>query len=153
MITRRAVVCRLAFLAAAGVMPGGLAGCRGRPAQPRPPAIAVDEDVCDWCRMTIDDARLAAAYVPPSGRVLRFGEPGCLLAWLADNPAATGTAFLTAVDDGGWIDARSATLARGVVRTPMRFDLAAWRTLPSDAGEPTTWDQLRRDGRPHARRD
>ena len=129
----------------------GLWAC-GRSADPRPPTIAFDQDECDWCRMTIDDPRLAAALVPASGRALRFGEPGCLLAWLAERREATGAAFVTAQEDGGWLEAGSATFGRGQVRTPMRFDIAAWRGSPGTAGETLSWARLLEDGAPRANR-
>jgi hypothetical protein len=129
----------------------GLWGC-GRTAEAKPPTIAFDQDECDWCRMTIDDPRLAAAFVPPSGRPLRFGEPGWLLAWLAQRREVEGTAFVAAQEDGGWLAAGSAAFGRGLVRTPMRFDIAAWRRSPDPAGEPLTWAKLWEEGAPRANR-
>jgi len=136
---------------ALGLALPGLGAC-SRGADPKPPAIAFDQDECDWCRMTIDAPRLAAAFVPASGRALRFGEPGCLLAWLAERREATGTAFVTALEDGGWLEAGSATFGRGLVRTPMRFDIAAWRGAPETAGETLTWARLLEEGAPRANR-
>jgi hypothetical protein len=102
--------------------------------------------------MTIDDPRLAAAFVPRSGRALRFGEPGCLLAWLAQRRAVEGAAFVAAQEDGGWLTAGSARFGRGVVRTPMQFDIAAWRGSPDPAGESLTWTTLLEEGAPRANR-
>ena len=117
-----------------------------------PPEIAFGEDVCDWCRMTIDDPRLAAAFVPASGRSLRFGEAGCLLSWLAENPGAAGSPFVAAREDGGWLLASAATYTRGTVRTPMSFDIAAWRGEPGVGEERLTWKRLREEGAPRASR-
>jgi hypothetical protein len=129
----------------------GLWAC-GRSTEAKPPSIAFDQDECDWCRMTIDDPRLAATFVPTSGRALRFGEPGCLLAWLAQRRAVEGAAFVAAQEDGGWLAAGSARFGRGVVRTPMRFDIAAWRGSPEAAGEWLTWARLVEEGAPRANR-
>ena len=154
MTSRREAVRSLVTLAAGATLSGWLAGCGRVDGDPIPPEIALDRDACDWCRMTIDDVRLAAAFLPASGRALRFGEPGCLLAWLAEHPGVEGAAFVTAREDAGWIAAESARFARGVVRTPMRFDLAAWRGRPEVATvEIVTWTRLRSEGAPHARRD
>lgn len=148
--TRREALRALSACALAVALPG-LGAC-GREGEPAPPAIALDQDVCDWCHMTIDDPRLVAAFVPASGRALRFGEPGCLLSWLAERGNPEGSAFVVAREDGGWLAADSATFARGLVRTPMAFDLAAWRGRPDSAGEGLTWSSLLRQGAPGARR-
>jgi hypothetical protein len=129
---------------------GLLVGCAGSK-DASPPAIAFGEDVCDWCRMTIDDTRLAAAFVPASGRALRFGEPGCLLSWLAEHRDVQGTAYVVAREDGGWLRAPEARYARGLVRTPMAFDLAAWRGSPGP-GDVISWTLLLAEGAPRATR-
>ena len=129
----------------------GLWAC-GERADAKPPTIAFDQDQCDWCRMTIDDPRLAAAFVPASGRALRFGEPGCLLAWIADRRKVQGTAFVTAREDGTWLNAASARFDRGLVRTPMRFDIAASLGSPEPADRPLTWAMLLEEGAPRANR-
>lgn len=132
--------------------PGWLAACEASAGKARPPEIAIGQDVCDWCSMTIDDGRMTAAFVPAKGRSLRFGEPGCLLAWLAGRPDTGGESFVAAHEDAGWLGAPAASFVRGQVRTPMRFDLTAWRERPTGAGAPLTWAQLVREGTPHARR-
>lgn len=146
--TRRGALAALAASSVALSIPW-LVAC-GRSAEPVPPPIAFDEDVCDWCRMTIDDPRLAAAFVPGSGRPLRFGEPGCLLSWLAAEEATAGVAFVAVREDGGWLRADSARYGRGLVRTPMGFDLAAWRAAPDSAEGITTWARLLAEGAPRA---
>ena len=148
--SRREALLALAAASAALVVPG-LAGCNPG-GNPTPPTISFDQDECDWCRMTIDDPRLAAAFVPVSGRALRFGEPGCLLSWLAEQRSAGGTPFVAAREDGAWLSADSAKYARGLVRTPMGFDLAAWRTAPEATEAITTWSTLLEEGAPRARR-
>jgi len=142
----------LAAFAVSAALPGWITACARGAARPVPPEIAIDEDTCDWCRMTIDDPRLAAAFVPASGRALRFGEPGCLLAWFAEHPGTEGAAFVAAQEDARWLAAPSASFARGLVRTPMRFDLAAWRGAPPRAAaESLTWAGLTKEGTPYAR--
>jgi hypothetical protein len=148
--TRREALLTFSASVLALALPG-LAGCGGREA-PEPPEVAIDQDVCDWCRMAIDDRRLAAAFVPASGRPLRFGEPGCLLAWLAEHRGTNGAPFVAAWEDGGWLPATTAAFGRGV-RTPMRFDIAAWRGEPGPDLERLTWSRLLEEGAPRARRD
>ncbi len=142
--TRREAVRLLSVL-------GVLWGCSG-PRDASPPAIAFDEDVCDWCRMTIDDTRLVAAFVPAPGRVLRLGEPGCLLSWLVRHPDAVGASLVAAQEDGGWLRAPDARYARGLVRTPMGFDLAALRVQPGGDEDLMLWTRLLAEGAPRATR-
>lgn len=150
--TRREAVRTLSACAFVIVLPG-LAACgRSRKGSATPPTVVFHEDVCEWCRMTVDDPRLVAAFVPVSGPALRFGEPGCLIAWLAEHRNPEGVAFVAAREDGGWLTAATATFARGAVRTPMRFDLAAWRDSPAVGGERLTWARLLEQGAPRAQR-
>lgn len=146
--SRRETLRALGFLATSLAVPSWLAGCRtGGP--PTPPEIAYDRDTCDWCHMTIDAPKLAAAFVPASGRAQRFGEPGCLLSWLAPQSAPAGVAFVAVQEDGSWLKAEHASFVRGPVRTPMRFDLVAWRN-PPDGVSTVDWPALRREGKPNA---
>ncbi|HEU4700454.1 MAG TPA: hypothetical protein VFS40_14815 [Gemmatimonadales bacterium] len=135
-------------LAAGSSLACGAGGARA----PAPAPIAYGRDECAWCRMPIDDPALAAELVPARGAAQLFGEPGCLLAWLAAHPAAQGTAFVADAGGAGWLPAADARFVRGRVRTPMAFDLAAWRTLPADVspGAALTWAALRQEGAPRA---
>ena len=127
--------------------------CGGAPREARPVPIAIGRDQCAWCRMPIDDARLAAEFVPGSGTPALFGEVGCLLSWRAANPLTPGVEFVTAGDTGEWLDARRASYAVGAARTPMYFDITAHAAPP--AGVPADrilrWETLRDRGAPHAR--
>ena len=149
--TRREVMRTFSASALGAALPAWVASCGPGAKGAAPPEIAIGQDVCDWCRMTIDDPRLVAAFVPAKGRSPRFGEPGCLLAWLAERPGAEGAAFVAAREDAGWLAGPSARFGRGLIHTPMRFDLAAWRGDPA-APEQPTWAQLLKEGKPHARR-
>lgn len=146
--TRRQAVVALSASALALVLPA-LGACGGSK-EAVPPEVAFDRDQCDWCRMTIDDPRLVAAFVPASGRALRFGEPGCLLSWLAKHRGTEGTPFVVAREDGRWLQAPAAKYLRGTVRTPMGFDLAAWRGEPPAGGQPVSWSRLLEEGAPRA---
>ncbi len=60
-----------------------LAACRGREPEP----ITLNEDQCGYCRMTIADARFGGEAVLPTGRVLKFDAPECMLSWARATPA------------------------------------------------------------------
>ena len=145
-LTRREALALLAAGAAA-------LACGSAPREARPVPIAIGRDECAWCRMPIDDARLAAEFVPRSGTPALFGEVGCLLSWRAANPLTPGTEFVTAGDTGEWLDARRATYALGAARTPMYFDITAHAARPTGvpADSIVGWDTLRGRGAPHAR--
>ena len=149
----RAVLSRREMIAATGAL-ALLAACRGtgtRSVGPLPIAVGIDE--CVWCRMLIDDERLAAQVVSTEGRASSFGEVGCLLAWLASTADTNGTPFVKTLDTGVWLRAEQARYAAGQVRTPMQFDLTAHERPPTEGSSTVTesWDEIRRKGAPHAR--
>ena len=149
----RAVLSRREMIAAKGAL-ALLVACRGtetRTSGPLPIAVGIDE--CAWCRMLIDEERLAAQVVSPEGRASSFGEVGCLLAWLASTADTNGTPFVKALDTGAWLPAERARYALGQVRTPMQFDLTAHERPPTTGSGIVTesWGDLRRKGAPHAR--
>ena len=120
----------------------------GRRAGPvEPAAIEYGRDECEFCRMTIDDAALAAQHVAAGNTVDRFGEVGCLLAWLAGDAAGErgGTSFVAV--GGAWQRADSARYARGRTRTPMRFDITAVPRTDSDPAA-LAWAALLEEGTP-----
>lgn len=136
-MTRRAM---LAFVGASALA----CACGGTDRTPSPVGIEIGRDECDYCRMIIDDAALAAQHVGTDGRAHRFGEVGCLLAWMAGREGTAGGAPFVALD-GTWVPAGSARYMRR--RTPMRFDLV---TAPASAPADQTfeWSRLRREGVP-----
>ena len=115
--------------------------------------IAIGVDDCAWCRMRIDEERLAAQFVAYDGRASSFGEAGCLLAWMAANPGVAGMPFVRTRDAAGWRPAGMARYVTGAARTPMRFDVTAFAgDPPAGEGDSTeSWDELRRKGAPRAR--
>ena len=70
---------RLALLALVVLL--GACGAR----EPEP--IVLNEDQCGYCRMTISDARFGGEAILPTGRVLKFDAPECLLSWARATPA------------------------------------------------------------------
>lgn len=148
----RAVLSRREMIAATGAL-ALLAACRGTGTPTRGPLpIAVGIDECAWCRMLIDDERLAAQFVSAEGRASSFGEVGCLLAWMAATADTNGTPFVKALDTGAWLRAERARYAVGLVRSPMQFDLTAHDSPPTTGSSVTeSWEEIRRKGAPHAR--
>lgn len=118
-----------------------------------PVAISYGRDECAWCRMTVDDPTLAAEWVLPDGPPLIFGEAGCLLAWIAAHRDTVGRPWVRNRDADEWLPAAEASYARGIVTTPMAFNLTAHRRAPSPAPAVTvvTWPELLEKGTPDAR--
>jgi hypothetical protein len=125
----------------------------GRRPDAQPAAIVPGRDQCDWCHMTIDDPALAAALVTPAGTSRLFGEPGCLLAWLAHHPPTAGAQWVRIREDELWHDPRQLTLAVGLLRTPMGFNISAHGVAPAPVTGVTltTWAELLAKGAPDAR--
>lgn len=122
--------------------------CSRSSGAPVPEDVVLGRDECAWCRMLIDEPRLPAEFVHPGGRVEKFGEPGCLLAWLDENTPAEGVSFVT-VEDGAWMAAGEARFTVGERRTPMAFDIIAHRRAP--AGRALAWAELLQEGAPGVR--
>ena len=59
------------------VFPALLTGC----AVAGPEPIALNEDACDYCRMTIADARFGGEAVTRKGRAHKFDSIECLAGW------------------------------------------------------------------------
>lgn len=124
-MTRRELLCALAAV--------GLAACGTATRDPAPVTIRFGQDECAYCRMTIDERHLAAEFVEPGGRAHKFGEPGCLVNWMRNAPTPAGVAFVTDAGQGGWLLAATAVYVLGQVRTPMAYDVAAYRSPPAGA--------------------
>ncbi len=140
---------------AIAILAGGavVLACGRAPGRTGPAPIAIGRDQCAWCRMTIDDPRQAAQFVPERGSAALFGEVGCLLAWRSANPDAAGTAFVSVAGTAAWLEASRAAYAVGVTRTPMSFNITAHRQQPAGvpAGSVVRWETLLQQGAPIAR--
>ncbi|MDQ8154078.1 MAG: nitrous oxide reductase accessory protein NosL [Gemmatimonadota bacterium] len=128
-----------------------LAGCGAQ--EPRP--IALNEDQCGYCRMTISDARFGGEAVLPTGRVMAFDAIECLISWARSTPAADrGALFVIDVQHpGNFVPAETAGfLLGGTMRTPMGGSIIAFadaaraeeqRTMLG--GQLRSWAQLLAD--------
>ncbi|MDQ8155659.1 MAG: nitrous oxide reductase accessory protein NosL [Gemmatimonadota bacterium] len=117
---------------AATALVGFLASCA--PAGPR--AIALNEDACTQCRMTIVDARFGGEAITTNGRTMTFDSVECLVNWARTAPA--GTAKNIYVIDlqhpGTFVPAESAGFLRGaLINSPMAGGIAAFAS--QDAAE------------------
>lgn len=109
-------------------------GCGAAPADPlAPPEIVYGEDVCDECRMIIDDERFAAAMIvsvdgEPQPR--RFDDIGDMIAHAERQPELEVLRwYVHDLETLDWLDATTARYVRADpsrLPTPMGFGLAAF---------------------------
>src|SRR5581483_12057425 len=71
---------RLTMLAAAALVACGT---------PTPRPIALNEDACAYCRMTISDPRFGGEIVTRTGRVETFDSIECLASWVSATDASS----------------------------------------------------------------
>lgn len=116
---------RPAFAVLLGLASLSLTGCG--PSGPRP--LALGEEPCTHCHMTLADPRFAAEALTPHGKAMAFDDVGCLAAWLGENSGPVGSAWVMSfVDRTAWLRADSAVyLQVDSIRTPMASGLLALR--------------------------
>lgn len=117
-----------------------------------PQPLVLGEDNCDFCRMTISDARFGGEAVTGTGRVYKFDSIECLAAWTRTAPAGTVRA-LYVIDlqhPGTLVNVDSAAFLKGVlIKTPMGRSVVAFASARAAeeqramlGGEVTTWASL-----------
>ena len=115
-----------ALRAAAAVVMLVTVACR--PAGPRP--IALNEDACNYCRMTISDARFGGEVVTRTGKVFTFDSVECLASWVRAADAATiaGIYVIDLQHPGSFVDATGAGFLRDavVMTSPMGRSVLAF---------------------------
>jgi hypothetical protein len=77
-----------------------------------------------------------------------FGEPGCLVNWSRSERPPSGRAFVADAAGSGWVPATAAIYVVGRTRTPMSYNLAAYRLQPADVpvGAIRDWRTLLAEG-------
>ena len=123
-------------------------------ARPAPRPIALGQENCRHCHMTISDPRFAAELVTTKGRVYVCDDVGCLTAFVRQGKVPASQVHSLWVYDylepDSLLDARRATYLRSdSLRTPMASGLAALRPgAAADSlrarlgGDLLSWDQL-----------
>ncbi|HEY4658180.1 MAG TPA: nitrous oxide reductase accessory protein NosL [Gemmatimonadaceae bacterium] len=115
------------------VFPALLTGC----AVAGPEPIALNEDACDYCRMTIADARFGGEAVTRKGRAHKFDSIECLAGWArAAKPGTVRALYvLDAQHPGTFVRVEQAGfLEGGLLKSPMGRSLVAFAS-PTAAEE------------------
>ena len=99
-------------LASCGKQPGG------------PPSIRYGKDLCDECRMIINEDRFAAA-AGQSGQVTKFDSVGCLLRYKQSRPESEKF-WVKSYSTAEWLDAATAIFVFSEqISAPMGYGVAA----------------------------
>ncbi len=113
------------------------ASCAGGP--PAPAEIAMGQELCAYCRMTIVSQATAAQVAAPGEEPRIFDEIGCLRDYLAAVPLVQGAVVYVADHrTRAWVDARLALFTRTAVSTPMGTGLLAHADDASRDADPAT---------------
>lgn len=119
-----------------------------------PEAIRFGTDNCHSCKMTISDQRFGAELVTKKGKVYKFDDSYCLVAFLKSKAVAesqTGNIYLVDfAGNGKLINATTAFLYKSEeLRSPMGGDVAAFSSKEQlqavskkYPGNETSWKQL-----------
>lgn len=111
-----------------------LSGACGAPA---PTEIAIGQDVCAQCRMTLVSKATAAQIVSAGEEPVTFDEIGCLRDYMAAGTLSQDAVVYVADHrTGEWTEARRAVFTRTAVSTPMASGLLAHRDAVSRDADP-----------------
>lgn len=111
------------------------ASCAAGP--PGPAELALGQDACGSCRMTIVSGRTAAQIVAPGEEPQFFDEIGCLRDYLR-HAAMPGDGVVYVADHrtGAWVSARGAVFTKTATSTPMASGLLAHADAASRDADP-----------------
>lgn len=103
-----------------------IAGCNSG----EPDPIKLNKDGCEYCRMTISDGKFGAEIITPKGRVYKYDDLQCLLAFAHENASDVKTIYVNDYSqDNVLIDATKAFFVHHKeVRSPMLGNIAAFST-------------------------
>jgi copper chaperone NosL len=133
-----------------------IASCAG--AEPR--EFVLHEDSCDFCRMTITDARYGAQLMLSTGKPQLFDSIDCLVGFVQGTPtAAYRGVWVSDAAGGGFVAADSATFLRGSAQRGPMGETIAFASIDAareaqrvHGGTLLQWVEVRADTTAHAER-
>jgi len=106
----------------------GFSGCEKKQISTELQEVHWDRDMCERCKMVTSDRHHTVQVInPKTGKAYMFDDIGCTLLWFDEEQIPwkdQAKVWITDVDSGKWIDARSAFYDAGNV-TPMAYGFAA----------------------------
>lgn len=112
-----------------------MGACAGGP--PEPAAVALGEDACAGCRMTVVSHATAAQIVRAGDEPVFFDDLGCLRDYLRQHPLASDAVVYVADHrTGAWVNARAAMFTSTTASTPMASGLLAHADATSRDADP-----------------
>lgn len=118
----------------------------------QPEAVKLNQDACDYCKMTISDRRFAAELITEKGRVYKFDDVDCMNNYVNENPKSNGSELFIAdhSEAGKWIPVEKAFYIVGEdLGSPMGGNTAAYSVKDSAIvnarrfnSQETTWEQI-----------
>ena len=127
-----------------------------------PRNIRLNEDACDFCRMTITDARFGGEAITTVGKTYTFDSIDCLSGWVRTAPAGSVRAIyvIDLQHPGTLIPAETAGFLKDIlINTPMGQSVAAFTTATAAeqqravlGGRLLSWSELLADTAVHATR-
>ncbi len=123
----------------------------------RPVEIAIDEEICSHCRMTVSQREFAAESVSSGGSVEYFDDIGCLARWIVERDEIPGQGlFVVDFETGRWLDGTVAHFVRSRrLHSPMGHGLGAFEkreraeTVGTELdGRVLSWMEVIRQARP-----
>jgi len=97
-----------------------------------PEPLRLNEDPCDFCRMTISDSRFGGEAITRAGRIYKFDSIECLVGWARTATAGTVRALyvIDAQHPGTFVAADSAGFLKdGFMNSPMGKGFAAFPSV------------------------
>jgi len=130
----------------------GFASCNVKP-QP----IELGKDNCYFCKMTVSDPRFGAEIITNKGKIYKFDDMHCVLAFLKSGSLPSkeikDVYFVTFGGNHGFVKSTDASLLKSDdLHSPMNGNVAAFanadsmrQTMELVKGAPVTWKELNVD--------
>ena len=104
----------------------GLSGCADH-SKNQPPVIRYGEEICRQCRMSIDDARFASAFIDERGLSQKFDDMGCMKTYQQENHLLPARSWVHDYSSGAWLEVSKAFFVVSKSQmTPMGYGVAAF---------------------------
>ena len=121
-----------------------------------PQPIVLGKDHCDFCKMTISDARFGAEIITQKSKIYKFDDPHCVKTFLNEKKVEkdniAGVYFVDFNKPHSLIEANKAFFLQSpALKSPMNGNIAAFtskdtleKAVLSFYGNTTTWEEMQK---------